>query len=159
MASLFAVDRGGDVSVNVRTTRSTMRGAETAASGAGAIDVAADAAVVSFAGAASSQVIVTQQSPPSVAAVIAVSDRCEQHGIRVQKPMIAASGAIPAISSTIARLSDLRVIVIRFTETANTSETFRRLGEDGPDRRESRSPRDVSFITTWLAQMPLAKPA
>jgi|GEM_PF-6155361 len=73
MASRFAIDRGGDVSVIVRETRSATRGVEIAPSGAGATDGADDAAAVSFAGAASLQVIVVQQSP-SVAAAIAASE-------------------------------------------------------------------------------------
>jgi hypothetical protein len=147
MAKRSAMVRGGDVSVTVRATRSATRGVEIVTSDAGATDGAEVAAVVSFAGAASSQVIVVQQSLCVETAIVA-SERCEQHGIRVQKPMIAASGAIPAISSTIARLSDLRVIVdIRFTETVDRSETFRRIEDDRTDRRKFRSPRHVSFIT------------
>lgn len=53
-----------------------------------------------------------QQSVRSVESAAIVSDAaCEQHGIRVQKPMIAVAGARTARSRTIANAVDFRLII------------------------------------------------
>ena len=64
----------------------------------------AEAPLVSFADGESKQVIVVQQSFASTENASGVAAACLQHGIRVQKPMIADAGARPAMSRTIARL-------------------------------------------------------
>ena|SRR5438094_4616 len=73
--------------------------------------------------------MVVQQSLRSVENAAGASDACEQHGIRVQKPMITDAGARPAMSRTIANASSLRFIFDGDTSSIRSSET------DAADKR------------------------
>lgn len=65
-----------------------------------------------------------QQSVRSVENAIDVSDAaCEQHGIRVQKPMIAVAGARPARSRTIASAIGFRFIFDVETSSIRSIQT------------------------------------
>lgn len=109
IASRCRTGTGGDVSANARTA--------SGGGGVGWIAITAGVArrasaqvgvAVSLTDGDSEQAMVVQQSLRSVDNPAVVSDAREQHGIRVQKPMIAEAGASAAISRTTSSASDLR---------------------------------------------------
>src|SRR5438105_15682899 len=82
---------GGDASTGTRARKAAIVGAAATGSSAGVASMSAVGAVpmVSLADGDSKQVIVVQQSLRSVESATVAAAACVQHGIRVQKPMIA----------------------------------------------------------------------
>lgn len=134
---------GGDVPVTSRV-RTGAAGIAAMATRAGVAKTSEDdVPFASFADGESKQVIVVQQSLRSVAIAVAASDPCEQHGIRVQKPMIALAGARPARIKTTANASTRRIAM----EQASSIQAIRR-------RREPKcfmTPRPWTIIEPTMA--------
>ena len=103
------------MSTGTRARKAAIVGAGATESSAGVASMSAvgDVPLVSLADGDSKQVTVVQQSVRSVDSAADASAGWEQHGIRLQKPMIAVAGARPAMIRTIARASGFRCISIR----------------------------------------------
>ena len=85
-----------------------------------------------------------QQSFASTENASGVADACLQHGIRVQKPMIADAGARPAMSRTIANANTLRCI--RSIQTDAAAKTFRECVESMEKHRHPEHVRHLRPI-------------